>query len=508
MSAPREPRPLLLPAIGLVLGVALGAGLPSGLDLPLFGLGLAALAAALAVGRGAGRLLVAVGFACLGLARGLPPPGDPPPIDSPDAPLWQVTVLRGVDEPDAMAIPIRLEAARRGPAGPVLWRGRASAQLRIGAWPDRTTARRGERWLLRGRLRSPMRGAGPPTLFVARPGEALRLETTTRPHHRLVGWGDRPLERARRRVRLAIDQASPGPSHGLLLALALGDRRELAPELREAFARTGTAHLLAISGMHVGCFAGVLYLVVRPGLRSLPLPLDLRQAAVPDRVALLVALVGAAAYVVLAGAPVSGRRALVMLACVTAGGLIDRRAGGWNALAAAALLVAWTDPASVRAVGFQLSVASVAGLVATIPSESESAPGRLRRWARLPLRAAAASLVATVATAPLCALTWGRVPVAGLWVNLAAIPILGALTVPPLLVGAALGAVHPVLGAPAIRFASATSDLGCRLVLWCSEPGRCPVLHWEPGPWTVPTLYAVALPLMLAADRRRPGRAP
>ena len=494
MPTASAPRPLLAPALGLVAGIAL-AGSLGGDPRPFWLIGVSALLLAPWLGARASGGAVVLGFVALGLARGAAPQGVPLPPDGDPSLLWQVEVRRSAGS-QGQPVPVWLRAARAAPEAPAKWTGRAPAELRLAAWPTGTgSGRRGELWLVRGKLR-PARRAGPPTLFVAGPRRATRLVGTDRVDHRLGSTLDRGLDRLRHRVRRAVDRSAPQAQRGLLLALALGDRRDVDPALREAFARTGTAHLLAISGLHVGCLAGVLLLALRFALRRLPLPLDMLQAGLPDRLAWLAAVAGAAAYVLLAGMPVSGRRALVMLACAAAGAVMRRRTGGWNGLAGAALLVAWFEPDAVCSAGYQLSVASVAGLLALAPGTSgPTSAGRALRWL---VRAIGSSAAATLATAPLCAGLFGRIPVAGLWVNVAAIPLLGLATVPPLLVGAALGAVSPALGAPALRLAALSADLGCRLVLWCAAPDRCPVIAWEPDPLVVPGSYLVAA-LVLAA---------
>ena len=483
-------------------GLAL-AGLVGGVPAPFWVVGLAALGMAPLLGSRTGGLLVVLGFAALGVARGAPVSEGPTAPTGPERRLWQVELLRSPGEAGG-PVPVCLLSAASAPGAEPSWTGRQNASLYLGRW---RVGSRGDLWLVRGRLRSPVR-AGPPILQAGGPRSATRLTRSDRALDRLGDRADRSLHHLQRRTRRVIDRYAPGAQRGLLLALALGDRREVDPDLREAFSRTGTAHLLAISGLHVGCLAGILLVLARPALRRLPLRLDALQAGLPDRLAWLVAVAGAGLYVVVAGMPVSGRRALLMLTCVASGALLDRRTSAWNGLAGAAMLVAWFDPEAVRSAGFQLSVASVAGLLALAgPGRGGAARHRLLR----PLtRAVVSSAAATLATAPLCAGIFGRVPVAGLWVNVVAIPILGLGTVPALLLGSALGAVRPELGAAPIWVAGWVAGQGCRLVEWCAEPARCPVITWEPAPLVVPATYLLAALVLAAGGRgaRAPSEAP
>lgn len=478
---PRVPAPLLLPAAALAFGIGLGGSLVPR-SAPCVAAAFLSLVACARTGEGVGRLLAALGFLLLGMARGSPGVALAPP-ELPDSLLWQVEVGRTPGDGGG-PVPVRLLQALPGPGEAPRWSGRSSASMWIGSWPAR--AERGDLWLVRGKLLPARRGALP-TLFVASPDHALRIDSSARLPDRVLSALDLSISWIQAKARRCIDRGASARVRPLLLALALGERQDFPPDLAEAFSRTGTAHLLSISGLHVGCLAAAILFVLRPLLRRAPLPRSALESGLPDKLAWVAAVTTAAVYVVVAGFPACGRRSLVMLACAAGAQILGRRGSGWNGLAAAVLLVSWFDPAAVGSIGFQLSVISVAGLLALqvpIPGAAGAA-----RWL---LSALASSAAATAATAPLCALVWGRVPVSGLWVNPVAIPVLGVGTVPPLLLGAVLGFVDPALGAPLVGFASLVGGFGCRIVEWCALPERCPVVAWQPGPWIVPGLYLLA----------------
>jgi len=322
---------------------------------------------------------------------------------------------------------------------------------------------RGQEVVARGRLRR-VRGR---TRFQLRRSVHAAVAVPVRP-----GRAERALGGARDRVAATIDRGAPGRLNGLFKALALGDRRGVDDRSREAFARTGAAHLLAISGLHVGLVALGVGSGLRWGLRRAWRGPG-ASAGHPDRLALVGGLVAASSYVAVAGAPVSGQRALVMLSLAAVAQAIGRRAAVGNALLAAVLGVAWLDPAAVREPGLLLSAASVAGLLVAGPATARLAR---RPGIRLVAGSAVASFAATVATGPLCLLFFGRVGLAGLWVNPLVVPLLGAATLPPLLAGAALGLVSPSLGAPLVALATVPAGLGLDAVLWLAEPARAPQL--------------------------------
>jgi competence protein ComEC len=368
--------------------------------------------------------------------------------------------------------------------------------------------RRGDVLLLRGRLRSLRQG---PVLWVWSPSDGSILPgglgppaPGPPPPARAADRWDLALEGARDRVRRSIDRGATPATRGLLQALALGDRRGVDPALRDRFARTGTAHLLAISGLHVGCFYAVVLAGLIPVLRRGPWPLRWKLEGHPDRAAAVLALAAAASYVVIAGSPVSARRALVMLACVCLASVVDRGVSAWNALATAVIVVGWTDPQSVAQLGFQLSVTSVAGLIWLVPAVG-SGGGRWPWWARRLGQAAAGSTAATAATAPLIGMVWGAVPAAGIWANPIVVPILGGATVPVLLGGAALALVDPALGAPLVRIAAGIAEVGLAAVEVLARPELSPMIAWRPGPSTVAGVYLAAAAGLLGRDPRRAG---
>ncbi len=306
---------------------------------------------------------------------------------------------------------------------------------------------------------------------------------------------------ARHRIALGLGRTAPPDLHGLFVALVLGERGGLDAATREHFARTGTAHLLAISGLHVGACMLLFWRVAAGALSYLPSAWT--AGGLPTRLGAIVGLASAASYVAVAGSPVSGRRALVMATVVALAFVLRRRVSPWNALAAACLCVLWVDPASAYAVGFQLSVLSVGGLLAWAHWSSIDGP---RHWLTSTARVLAGLLwtgvIGTLATAPLVACIWGRVPLAGLWVNTAAVPLLGAGTVPPLLVGAALGGVSPVLGAPFVWLATWPARLGLGAVATLADPAVAPVISWRPAPIAIWALYSmVAAAVLLGRDR-------
>ena len=232
-------------------------------------------------------------------------------------------------------------------------------------------------------------------------------------------------------------------------ALTVADRTAMSPELSERLRRTGTAHLLSISGLHVGMVAGIAGLLA--GLLCTPL---LRLRAWPDRRrAMLVAgLVAAFCYALLAGFSLPTVRALVMLLAGFGAMLWRRAIGPGRALLTALTAVLLFDPMAPLAIGFWLSFGAVAVLIWVF-----SGRARGKGWLRGLLQA---QVVLAIGLLPLNIGIFGQWAPTALLANLVAIPLVGFWVLPALLLALGLFA----LGLPADMMV-AVSEQGLLLFL-------------------------------------------
>ncbi len=233
-----------------------------------------------------------------------------------------------------------------------------------------------------------------------------------------------PLAEMRAALAAPLAALVPEPESGILLGIVLGERSGIARELRDAFAATGTAHLLAISGFNMTLVASAV-------------ALGLRGRAHPAAVA--VATVAAVlTYSALVGLGASVLRAALMASVGAVGLAIGRRGAAGNALGAAVTAMLLIDPRALEDVGFLLSVSATAGLVLW-------QQGLAERFAALPSPLAeglAATLSASLPTIPIVAAVFGQVSLVSPVANLIAVPLFA----PILLFGAAtavLGALVP-----------------------------------------------------------------
>jgi len=319
--------------------------------------------------------------------------------------LWGASALRergatcagrwARSNPATRAVIVRLldpVAMTGGVVEGVVQAGLCNGALTI-RWPQGYAARGGTTWVVAGRfLGEAHRG-----VLVAR--RLRQIDATPRGRGALR---DRIAERSRRLF---------GARAPLVDALVIARRAELDAELRERYTRSGLAHLLSISGLHVGFFAAWLNVLL------LRLRLSSRARFAAGTLVML-------SYIWLLGFPAPATRSAAMLALLDIAKLRQRVVAPRGLVALAALAVMLADPWAVQSIGAWLSVAAVAAVI-WAGRATEQYP-RAVRW----LAPAAA---ATLLTAPITAYAFGTVAPIGVVANLAAIPLAG-LAVPGLIV--------------------------------------------------------------------------
>ena len=160
-------------------------------------------------------------------------------------------------------------------------------------------------------------------------------------------------ERARNRIRSAIFGTNLNPSTiEFLTAVLLGDDSLLDDSVRATFSSTGLAHVLALSGLHVGIIALILSFLLYP-LRIFGHRLT----------SALIIIILLWVYAFVTGLPASVVRAVIMATCLIVGRILQRHRSAFNSLLFAALILLIFNPMSVYSAGFQMSFASVAAIL-------------------------------------------------------------------------------------------------------------------------------------------------
>ena len=251
----------------------------------------------------------------------------------------------------------------------------------------------------------------------------------------------------------------PGRQGAIAAALIVGDRAAIDEADNEALRISSLAHLLAISGLHMAILTGLVFGVVRLGLAAVPWT---AYRLSTKKVAAVAALLAGTGYLLLSGGTVATQRAFVMAAVALTAVLLDRPAISLRALALAAVVILALRPFSLLDVGFQMSFAATAALVAGYEALRRWRAGRERprsprgRGARLTRLAGVyvaglvfTSLLAGSATAPFAAYHFNRGAPYGLLANLLAVPVMGVWIAPAAALAAVLAPVG--LADPALR---------------------------------------------------------
>ena len=226
--------------------------------------------------------------------------------------------------------------------------------------------------------------------------------------------------------------AAPAETSGLQAALMTGVRRFIPAEQTDNLRIAGLAHILAISGLHMALLAGGTYSGVAFVLACI-LPLsrryDVRKFAAG-------AAIGAATfYLVLSGASVATQRAWVMSTIFFLAIILDRRAVSMRSVSVAALITLALHPESLISVGFQMSFAAVAALVAVYQAWQNIRPaysqrGILRRMVDFVSSLSVTSLVAGFATGGFALFHFNRFAKYGFAGNLLAMPLFSLFVMP------------------------------------------------------------------------------
>ena len=235
------------------------------------------------------------------------------------------------------------------------------------------------------------------------------------------------VHRLRMRISAAVQTAMPGEAGAFAAAITTGDRSGMGRDTLEALRSSNLAHLLAISGLHMGLLTGFVFAAMRYALVAIPW-VGLRVPV--KKWAAIVALAAGAFYYALSGGNVATERAFIMVSVMFVAILFDRRAITIRAVAIAAIIVLVTRPETLTEPGFQMSFAATTALVAVFAAMRDWQGWRAPKWAQPVLAVVISSAVAGMATAPVAAAHFNRIADYGLLANLLSVPLMGAVVMP------------------------------------------------------------------------------
>ncbi len=243
------------------------------------------------------------------------------------------------------------------------------------------------------------------------------------------------LTRARMALSQRVQEALPGEAGAFAAAIMTGDRAGMGLDTLTALRVSNLAHLLAISGLHMGLLAGFVFAVFRIALAAVSY-VGLRLPV--KKLAAVMAMAVAAGYLALSGGNIATERAFVMVAVALMAVLFDRRVLSLRAVAVAAIIVLCLRPEALLGPGFQMSFAATTALVAIFGWLRDREVPLGPRWLRPVMAVVISSLVAGLATAPVAAAHFNQVSHYGLVANLLSVPLMGVLVMPAAVLAACL----------------------------------------------------------------------
>lgn len=223
------------------------------------------------------------------------------------------------------------------------------------------------------------------------------------------------LLKYRQRLKQVLEHHLSAFEAGIVQSLVLGGRYSIPERTRELFVQTGTAHILAISGMNVAGMAFIIFLI-------------LNVLRVPRRPQIFLTSLVLIAYCLLTGANPSVIRATIMAVVMLWGLLFEEQTDTLNSLGFSAIVILLLDPQSLFDIGFQLSFAGVFSIIYLYPKIY----GLVGRWAKdkmttMLMQALCVSLAAWIGVLPLIAYYFQIVTPSSILANIPIIPFVSAL---------------------------------------------------------------------------------
>ena len=304
----------------------------------------------------------------------------------------------------------------------------------------------------------------------------------------IQGLADAAAERlARLRVQIGkvLDEIADEREAGIYRAVLLGERAGMDPDIRNLYQKSGIAHLLAVSGLHLS-------------LVSLAVYGTLRRCGTGYGAAGAAGAFVLAAYAVLTGAAPSVLRALLMACCGFAAAWLGRSADLMTSWSLALILILWDSPYLLLQSGTQLSFGALAGIgwlaPAFLPGEGENC--------KKAVQALLVSISMQLVTLPILLYHFFQYPTYGIWLNFLVVPLMGGVV--------ASGAAGILLGtfrAAAGRFALGSGYLILRWFEFCCQIAGClPGSLWTPGrpaAWQIGVYYGVLAAVVRQRSERR-----
>lgn len=291
-----------------------------------------------------------------------------------------------------------------------------------------------------------------------------------------------------------VIRARVGGAEGPFAAAILtGDRSGISRGPLDDLRASNLAHLLAISGLHMGLLTGIVFACIRMGFALYPrvaLRLPIK------KIAAVSALFAGLGYLILSGANVATQRAFLMVVVFFIAICLDRRALTLRSVAIAACIVLLARPESLTSPGFQMSFAATTALIAAFQAwRSAERAIQIPRWVKPALGVVISSFIAGLATAPYGAAHFNQMAHYGLLANVLSVPVMGLLVMP----GALIAGLLSFVGLEVVGIWLMQIGLGWILFVadWVAGLDGSVSKIVKPGPLILPALTLGGLMLCL-----------
>jgi competence protein ComEC len=245
----------------------------------------------------------------------------------------------------------------------------------------------------------------------------------------MTGW----LEEFRQKGARHVESIVPQPEASIVSALLLGEQTSIPDASWQDIRAAGLAHVISISGLHLGMIAGGIFFVTRLLMALIP---RLALYHPIKKYAALLAMIGCFFYAVMVGLSVPTLRSVIMTGLALAAIMLDRSPFSMRLVALSALIILLTTPEAMTGPSFQMSFGAVAALIFFFDETRGFWAGQMKRGGILRkgmmylAGSCATSLIATIATAPFTLYHFQQFPIYSIIGNVLALPVIGLIVMP------------------------------------------------------------------------------
>jgi len=384
------------------------------------------------------------------------------------------------------------------------------------SWHFAESVNAGERWHLEVRLKPPHGFMNPGGFdyeaWLFQHGIHATGYVRKSAHNRLQQEAPVSINHVRQAIATHIDQtasdagATDSGSYALVKALAIGDKSAISVQQWRVLTATGTSHLMAISGLHIGLASLFAYVLIRWAI-----PVHMMRRCPAQHIALAAGMLAAFLYALVAGLSIPTQRAVIMLSVLSIMMLLRRNHRPADALGFALLAVLIADPLSVLSAGFWFSFSAVAVIFISLGS-NDLAEGQasitgdyrfcwrvfaiFKKWVRL-------QLLISLFLLPLSLFMFQQVSLVSPVANLLLIPYVSFLVVPLVLIAIILSFSAPYISHLLFALAASLLDLIWPLLVYLSQ---MPFSLWVKGDVGIFELLAATMGMLLVFYSDKIGR--